>query len=267
MKYVVRKFGIAAECLGNIPQKVELIKSAGFEAIFTGSYTRKEVEKYKKYSDGCNLDYSFIHAPFGNINSMWLEGEEYLAIYNEMKESVISAGTFGVPVVCIHVSSGWTPPKINEVGVGRFEELFELGYKNNVVIAIENQRLPSYLAFFMDRYKNNPTVKFCYDCGHEHCFTEGVEFAKLYGDRIACTHVHDNMGVSLDAGAFTDTHLLPFDGNLDFKKMKDGLDACGYKGGLTLEVSKKNKYFNYENLTDEEYLKKAYDSLKRISLL
>ena len=84
---MLRKFGIGAECLGKIPQKIELIKSAGFETVFTGSYTLKDVEIYKKYSDRYNLDYSFIHAPFGNINSMWLEGEEYLAIYNEMKES------------------------------------------------------------------------------------------------------------------------------------------------------------------------------------
>ena len=38
-------------------------------------------------------------------------------------------------------------------------------------------------------------------------------------------------------------------------------------GKIPQKVEQYKKYYDYESLTDEEYLKKAYDSLKRISLL
>ena len=262
-----RKFGIAAECLGITHKSMELIRSVGFESTFTCVFERREVLPYRKEADKFGLSYDFIHAPFKGINSMWLEGEEYLEIFGNIKESILCAGEYRIPIVCLHVSSGWTPPSICATGIGRFEELFELGYKKGVRIAIENQRSTEYLAFFMDKYKGNSTVGFCYDSGHEHCFSGKANLLDLYGDRLICTHIHDNNGRSRDRCAFTDTHLLPFDGSYDFGEMKASLERIGYGGALMLEVSKDNKYFDYKKLSDEEYLRKSYDSLMRISLL
>ena len=262
-----RKLGIGAECLGDSPKNLELIKKAGFEAIHTGSYTLEKVEKYKTAATELKLDYDFIHAPFFNINSMWSDGEEYAGIFEAIKESIVSASAFEVPTVCIHVSSGWTPPAISDIGLERFDEIVDLGLAKGVRVAIENQRLPEYLAFFMARYQSTSNVGFCYDVGHEKCFTEGTDLLSLYGDRLLCTHIHDNFGSSEDRSAKTDLHLLPFDGNIDYRPMMVSLDSCEYKGSLMLEVFKRNPFKDYARLSDERYLEQAYHSLVTMSNL
>lgn len=256
-----RKLGMYAECLGKNTDGLELIKSVGFQAVFTCFYKRKDIETLRTKCDNLGLSFDFIHAPFENINSMWQDGDD-LPIYNALKESVLSASEFKVPIICIHVSSGWTPPPITDVGLKRFDELIDLAAKNGVIVAVENQRLLDRVDFFMKRYAKSTNVQFCYDCGHEHCFTENVEFLKLFGDRLVCTHIHDNTGKP-ESGD-NDAHLLPFDGNIDYKAMMKDLDACGYKGSLMLEVSKR-RYG--DAFTDEEFLIQAFDRIKKISLL
>jgi sugar phosphate isomerase/epimerase len=60
--------------------------------------------------------------------------------------------------------------------------------------------------FYIDNiFKNikSDRLKFCYDSGHENCFTPGADFLAKYGDKLAALHHHDNDGSS-------DQHLLPF---------------------------------------------------------
>ena len=58
-----------------------------------------------------------------------------------------------------------------------------------------------------------------------------------------------------------DTHLLPFEGNIDYEKVIAKLDEYGYAGPLTLEVTN-SKYPEY---TPEEFLATCYDRIKKIS--
>lgn len=139
----------------------------------------------------------------------------------------------------------------------------EHAIKKGVKIAFENIRKLGNLAAIMDRYERIDSVGFCFDNGHEHCYTETVKFLDLYGKRTLCTHIHDNYGrdkndIWLDA----DYHLPPFDGNYDFKTMMDKINHYGYSGTLTLEVNKKAPYDKH---TDEEWLAICYERLKKIS--
>lgn len=259
-----RKLGIITDCIAemNPLDTLDLIKSTGFDSFFTGKIDIDTVRALKKKGDALGLDFEFIHAPFKNINSMWLEGDEYLEIYNKMTTTIDSASACGVPTVIAHLSSGWVAPEINDLGLKRYDSLVEYAQKKNVIIAFENLRKVGNIAYFVDRYKNVANVKFCYDNGHEHCYTKYVSMIDIFRYDIIATHIHDNMGRGREEVGDPDTHLLPFDGNFDYEKMIRKLDEYEYSGSLMLEVF---NHSEYKSMDPKDFISTCYDRIKKIS--
>lgn len=83
---------------------------------------------------------------------MWLEGDSYRRIYNNMKLAIDTAANCAVPTVIFHVSSGWEPPATNELGFSRFDELVNYAETKGVTVAFENLRVASNLLEFTERY-------------------------------------------------------------------------------------------------------------------
>ena len=123
------------------------------------------------------------------------------------------------------------------------------------MIAFENQRKLANIAWAFEAFTTE-TVKFCWDCGHEFCFTPGRHYMPLFGDRLICTHIHDNTAVFND-----DSHFLPFDGACDFVYVADTLRNSDYTGSLMLEVGNPSRY---GELSPQEFLKKAWDAAVRL---
>ena len=261
-----RKFGINAGCLKGIKEidALEKIKAAGFESFFTGAYKRDEVAAIKKRADELGLEYEFIHAPFYNINQMWMPGMGYLEVFDYMKESIDAAAENGIRSVITHVSSGWNAPQVNDLGLSRYDELVVYAREKGVVLAFENLRLLGNIACLVDRYEKMDNVMYCFDCGHEHCYTKTVSFMDVFTTRVICTHIHDNPGRPFeDKSSDFDLHLLPFDGTYDYAKMMRKLDEYGYAGNLTLEVGQHTD--EYAKMSPEEFLSTCYDRIKNIS--
>ena len=129
-------------------------------------------------------------------------------------------------------------------------------------LAFENLRKVGNLACLVDRYENFDNVGFCYDFGHEHCYTETVRWMDIFRSKLLTTHIHDNFGRPEDPKGDGDVHIMPFEGNVDYERCIADLDKYNYEGALVLELSNV-KY--EETMTNEEFLKKAYESLKKIS--
>ncbi len=260
-----RKLGIVAEFVHNVPatENLELIKEAGFEAYFTGRYREKDVFELKNKGDKLGLSCDFLHAPFAGVNAMWQNGMDYLTVFQNIKTAIDAAAENGVPAVVVHLSSGWTPPEICDLGLSRYDALVEHAIKRNVTVAFENLRRLGNLAYMLDRYEKIPQVGFCYDNGHEHCFTEDLPFLELFGKRTVCTHLHDNTGIRKDDPTIkNDNHFLPFDGDFDFPKMMKRLNACGYEGTLMLETWIKD---HYVGMDPKDYITTAYERIKKIA--
>ena len=262
-----RKLGIVADCIvGKNPvDTLEKIKAHGFECFFSGAhiYDQKNVAALQEKAQKLGLDYEFIHGPFDNINEMWTS-QETPHVFTEMCKAIDSASMFGIKTVIAHVSSGFTPPPVNDLGLFRFDAWVEYAEKKGVILAFENLRKLGNLACLFDRYEDKTqAVRFCYDCGHEHCYTINVPFLEFYGDKLICTHIHDNFGKNEQRVDGGDLHLLPFDGDIDYQKMMRGLNGAKYQGSLMLEV------FNtdYQNMTEDEFISSAYERIKKISLL
>lgn len=253
------KIGISIFSGIDIEKQVECFVKLGVDRTFVMSEIAdfdKAIQLFKDNGIICET----LHSPFDKINDLWGEDEAAAnAMLDRLKDSVDKCEKYGIPVVIVHLSSGCPMPEINERGVRRFEELFKYADDKGVTIALENQRYLENLSFFMDRYNTG----FCWDNGHEYGFTKGIRFMELYGGRCCALHIHDNR-----CGINTDDHLLPFDGRIDFEVIAKTLANSGYSGTLMLEVGKDTIIDGkqvYADISDEEYITRAYNSAKRLA--
>ena len=260
-----RKLGILSECLNGVPsvEALKLMKDAGFNCFMTDRYTLDEAKPIIEAGNALGMTCESIHTPFGGINEMWNYGMGYLTVFNGIKIAIDTAAALEVPCVVVHVSSGWNAPQINDLGLSRYDEIVNYAGEKGVKIALENLRKVGNLAYLIDRYEKLPQVGFCYDFGHEHCYTKTVRWMDHFLDKVLTTHIHDNFGRPDDPNGDGDLHLMPFEGNIDYARCMSDINKYGYKGALVLEL----KNTRYENMTNEEFLATAYERLKKISEL
>lgn len=240
----------------SIDRQIELMKQNGFKNTFMLSdsvwLTGETVSKLK----AAGITLVTLHAPFCGINAIWKEGEAGDKVLESLVDGVEKCARYKVPVLVVHLSSKYPPPMISDVGVCRFKELMDKAKKYGVKIAYENQRCLSNLALALEHFED---AGFCWDTGHEGCFTPGWEYMPLFGDRLATVHIHDNFGVK-----DSDDHLLPYDGKLNFGKVAKHLAAANYNGCMMLEVFRSNSH-HYDNITDEEYYARAASAADRLA--
>lgn len=244
----------------NIEEQVKYFKKFGVLGTFIGSENANfemAIQLFKENGIICEA----LHAPFDKINDMW--GEDEVAakkMIDRLKDSVDKCEKYRIPVSVVHLSSGRPMPEINERGVSRFEEVFDYANKKGVIIALENLRYKENNVFFMEKYE---TLGFCWDNGHEYCYTKGIKFMELFGDRLCALHIHDNR-----CETDTDDHFLPFDGNIDFEEVAKAIAKSGYKGTLMLEINRQASIDGkkvYEDLNNEDYVKRAVDSARKLA--
>lgn len=89
----------------------------------------------------------------------------------------------------------------------------------------------------LKEYEDLPTKNkaFCFDCGHSHIAAKNNNpevdaFVRKFGDRIKVLHLHDN-------NQYTDQHLFPGQGTIEWKKLFDALEETGYDGYYNFELS------------------------------
>ena len=233
----------------------------GFGAIFTGIGKPETIDALAPKVRAAGIDYDFIHAPFDKINDMWKPGEAGEAMLARLITTVETCAKNEIPIAVIHLSSGEKAPCVNDCGIERFDRLIKRAGECGVQIAIENQRKLGNIAVMMERYDSEKHVGFCWDNGHERCFTPDREYMPLFGKKLICLHLHDNRGFYND-----DVHYLPFDGVIDFVHVAEQIRASGYKGSVMLETAGRGRDL-YAGLTDVDFLKRAYTQADRLRTL
>ena len=256
----MRKIGIIADAVSGLSAEeyVKTIASLGFETSFTGMgserYHLEMAELFQKYG----IEYETVHAPFGGINNMWKVGEDGDAMCRQLTDCVDRCALVGVPTAVVHLSSGIKAPSITDIGRERFAALVAHAKEKGVCIAFENQRKLANIAWAFEAFEDEEHVRFCWDCGHEACFSPGREYMPLFGDKLVCLHLHDNYAVFNG-----DSHLIPFDGKIDFCKVADYINSYGFEGSIMLEVFKGDHEI-YGDLSVYGYLERARDAAIRL---
>lgn len=260
-----RKLGILAECIrSNDPaDNLKLMHDAGFNCymIDACNIALENASRIVEAGNALGMTCESLHSPFKGINYMWQYGLNYLTVYNGIKTAIDTASALAIPTVVVHVSSGWDAPQVNDLGLSRYDAIVDYAAEKGVKIAFENLRMVGNLACLADRYARFSHVGFCYDFGHEHCYTETVRWMDIFKNRLLTTHIHDNNGRPEDPKGDGDLHLMPFEGNVDYAECVAGLDKYGYEGALVLELTNAR----YEDMDPNEFITKAYASLKKIA--
>lgn len=255
-------------CGLSVAEQIRLFHKTGFEGFFTGWERGECVEEYAALAKELGMVYQSIHAPFNKSDDMWHGDDELAEIaINELIECVNVCAQNGVGIMIAHTFIGFDDDRApNEKGLERYGRVVAEAERLGVKIAFENTEGEEYLAALMEHFKDNKTVGFCWDSGHEMCYNRSADLLRLYGDRLIATHLNDNLGIRDYGGRIfwhDDLHLLPFDGIADWDYNAARLDRCGFDGIMTFELninSKPNRHENdaYGKMPIEQYVAEAY---------
>lgn len=269
-------------CLGtgnyfgaDIKTQMKLFRDAGFEAFFTGWDGKKDLREVRAYADELGLIFQSVHAPYIRSAAMWKTGTKAEEAVEELIRCTEDTAAAGVPLMVCHCWIGFDGCELSAAGIQNYRRVVLRAKELGVKVAFENTEGEPALHALMEAFKNEPTVGFCWDTGHEQCYNQGKDLLALYGDRLFGTHINDNLGVRDYSGTITyvdDLHLLPFDGIVDWHDVAVRLKHHGYEGILTFELSPNsmpNRHENdgYQLLGLEGYVAECYKRACRVAAL
>lgn len=228
-------------------EHIRLIKEIGWDAVFM-DWNPAETDNAVEEAHKCGLLFTSIHAPFGHADKMWEEGDAGEAMTAQLLDCLDDCANHAVPVMVLHCYIGfrdsYTP---TETGLARFGRVVEAAEKKGVVLGFENVEGEPMLEAVMTRFADCPAVGFCFDTGHRMCYNHGRDFMALYGDRLVCTHLNDNLGQRGPAITWLDDLHLPMgDGVADWHEIMHSIRTAGYHGPLTCELNYANKPNGHE---------------------
>jgi sugar phosphate isomerase/epimerase len=264
----IGNFGIDAEA------QIKLFQEVGFDGFF--SDWDDNITKYRALADELGMIYQSIHAPFGKAAVLWTDSKEADEAVEELKRCIDDCAKVSVPILVMHTYIGFEPSDgPTEAGLVNYGKIVDHAAEKGIKIAFENTEGEEYLAALLEHFKDRENVGYCWDSGHEQCYSHSKDLLALYGDRLIATHLNDNLGVSRYDGQTywtDDLHLLPFDGVIDWTDAADRLNKCGYDGYLTFELNTKSKSAKrengkYEKMDIRDYLAEAYARACRVAFL
>ena len=192
----------------------------------------------------------------------------------EVLASLNACKVFGIPVLVVHTWIGFEyrfdPQALD---FSNFDELVNTAREYGIKIAFENTEGEEYLFALMEHFKENDTVGFCWDSGHELCYNHSQDLLAKFGHRLLVTHLNDNLGISrFDGTTFwtDDLHLLPYDGIADWdgniRRLRDSrhLDYLNFELNIN---SKPDRHENdgYGQMSLTQYFTEAYKRACKIA--
>ena len=256
-------------------EQVRMLRRIGFEGFFVGWEKGMDLEPVMQAAREEGMILQSIHAPFTKMAAMWKETEKTQEAIEELIACLEDCKKYGAPIMIVHPFIGFTEHTPTEFGLMNYEKVVSAAEKLKVKIAFENVEGEEYLEALMKYFEKREIVGFCWDTGHEMCYNYSKDMLALYGDRLICTHLNDNLGIKDFGGEITwvdDLHLLPFDGAADWADIAERLNRHGYDDFLTFELTTASKPGRHENdayarMTPEEYLTQAYIRACRVAMM
>ena len=225
-------------------------KAAGFESILLWWGHNDEVSRAGRVAlaQKHGLYIENAHAMTDDLNALWLDGDKGEHTLSELKQEVTDCSFYGIGTLVVHLTNGSKPPSVSNIGISRIEELIRHAESLKVRLAFENVRNTEHVRFVLNHYLSS-YVGLCYDSGHEHLWSQETDWLHEYGARVFAIHLHDNNGDM-------DSHLVPFDGEIDWYKRTKQIAESSYTGAITIE-SEFHASNRYEKNGLESYLVNA----------
>ncbi len=241
-------------------ERLRMIKAAGFDGVLLWwGNDHAEVDgdylMHPEMARRSGLFVENIHTPFSCCNSLWedsTEGDDYEKLLLNCLEDCRRCE---IPTAVVHLTKGYHPPPLSQTGLDRIKRLANAAERMDINIALENLRRVDYLDYVFE-HVHSKRLGFCYDSGHENCFTPGKDFLSQYGSKLMALHLHDNDGSD-------DQHLLPGEGAIEWGAIRKKLRQTGYSGAIALEVESSTSMHDLEN--PERLLRKAYEAARALT--
>ena len=121
-----------------------------------------------------------------------------------------------------------------KVNANAIKPLVEYAEKQNVILLSENilwgSSIKATAISALVEAVDSPYFGWCYDTGHAN--VHHISCRELLKCKIPpiSLHIQDNHGT------YADEHLMPGDGDIDWKEFLDVLKAIGYKGEMVMEA-------------------------------
>lgn len=243
-------------------ERLKLIKEAGFDNVslwWGDEFSHYDGNKnfLPKMARNVGLEVENIHAPFHNTNYIWIESIDAEDIVERYSQCIIDCFHQDIPTVVIHFISGDIPPPPTQLGLNRIKHLVELAEEKGVNIALENLRKPEYLQFVFSNIQSS-RLEFCYDSGHENCYSKGMDLLGVYGSKLMALHLHDNDGID-------DQHRIPGDGTINWNPIVQKIKSTRYNGAISLEIT--NEFSKqYSEISAQEFLVMANERIRGLFL-
>lgn len=260
----MNKFGIllSDNLSGSEDENIKALADAGFEYTFIkwdeNIDIKSKMDSFSKYG----IKVESFHAPFCGINCIWkneCDGDKYV---EKLKKCIKDAAMFKVEYVTVHAADSTYEPKTSAIGIKRFRELAIFANDNKVKICFENTEYVEILGIVLNEL-SDLNVGFTYDVGHEATCTPGFRLLPMFADKLCCTHIHDNYGMSSSVTPtyHGDCHMLPLDASIDFKSVMKRIRDAKFNGVLMIESYAREDLDTYVGMDPNEYYKTAYERL------
>ena len=247
-----------------ILEALALLHEAGFSHFDLEAETEREAELLAAYLQEKKLSVIQSHMPFNRYKrenpETFHRNVMAYAKYAKMMDSkilVVHGDEFN------YKERPYTTKAALEYNYRFFYDLVEYAAQNDMRVAFENTfqeptmtvkphfcALVDDLLEIVEKY-NTEAVGICWDTGHARLQygDRDMDALKLAGDKVICTHIHDNYYNQ-------DLHGFPFTGNIHWKNFMETLSEIGYRGDLSFEFV----YDRLPNALALDYLKLIYRS-------
>lgn len=237
-------------------ERVRAIRRAGFDAVmfwWGNEFSSTDGDKHElmRLARKNELKVNTLHFPSTHADYLWRE-EKSGAYVGQLIGALRDCAAYGVENLVLHTTRQLITPPYNETGLNALRKAVKAAEELGVNIALENTRFPAYNSYI---YRNisSPRLAFCYDTGHEHCYTKDKDILSMFGDKISTTHLHDN-------DSSCDQHHLIGEGNIDFASVFSRLKKLGVKYyNLESYCNETSRY--YKKLTIDEFLSLSFRTL------
>jgi sugar phosphate isomerase/epimerase len=247
----------------SIKERLKAVKDAGFDATtlwWEGEDRHEQVDMARKF--GLRIDN--VHTPFYSPNQLWLDGIDGEEWQKMLISCVEECGLHEIPVAVIHLTDFAENVGVTELGLRRIGKIVDAAERKGVKLAFENLAFLCHIDAVFNRFES-PHVGYCYDSGHENVCARlyndpGFDCLSPYGHRLFALHINDNYGDG-------DTHAIPFNGTIDWKKKMGIIRQCKDVDYFTLEVPFERSHEKceiYGRMAADEFLGAAYASAVKL---
>lgn len=236
-----------------IKEGLRFQKEAGFDAVdcstslfdLTSDAWQGQVEQVLRDAEDIGICCELSHLPFIGISAV--QNEAYLTLFSEkMHRAIDVAATLGVKYAVIHPNGGnilqrqYDRTAQLDMIKSHFEPFIEHAARVGLNVVVENMRAVPGMRL-AHRFAQDADelcdladafgIGICWDFGHANISAMKQSEALAYiGKRLKVIHVNDN-------AAIDDEHLLPFEGNVDWRDAMHGLALADFDGLFNFELS------------------------------